>query len=118
MKNLQILACPSETHKAVYAGGTSSTAYTVNYGYNIFADRASLGACARPSETGLNVDGLNNYWRLFDTYTTTTNYLWSTTMHNGGFNANFVDGHAKWISGAGFTATSDAPVGKLRGQWQ
>lgn len=119
VKNTQIFACPSASTKYVSSGGVSSTAYVINYGYNIFASGASLGTCTRPSETGLNVDGVNNYWRLYDSPTSSaTNYLWSTRIHNDGFNASFVDGHAKWISGSAFTGTtSPAVAGSLRGQW-
>jgi prepilin-type N-terminal cleavage/methylation domain-containing protein/prepilin-type processing-associated H-X9-DG protein len=120
LKNSQILSCPSESRRYVFSGNASDTRYSVNYSYNIFASGQSLGTCARPSETGLNVDGMNNYWRLFDAPGgTNTNFLWTTKIHNDGFNASFVDGHAKWINGTPFVSTvTPAPQGTLRGEWQ
>ena len=120
MKNLQILACPSASVKAVTSGGTSDPSYTINYAYNQFASGQSLGSCKSPSETGVNLDdSLNNYWRLYDSSASGNAYLWSSKIHNDGFNASFVDGHAKWINGAPFQqATSVAIAGTLRGEWQ
>lgn len=119
MKNLQILACPSSSVKSVNSGNTSDTRYTINYGYNLLASGQSLGTCKLPSETGINVDGVNNYWRLYDSTATGTAYVWATKIHNDGFNANFADGHAKWINGAPFSsAQSVAIAGTLRGEWQ
>jgi prepilin-type N-terminal cleavage/methylation domain-containing protein/prepilin-type processing-associated H-X9-DG protein len=120
LKNEQILSCPSESRRVVTSGNVTDTSHSVNYGYNIFASGQSLGTCARPTETGLNLDMMNNYWRLFDAPAgANTDYIWSTKIHNDGFNVSFVDGHAKWINGSPFaSALTPAPVGSLRGEWQ
>lgn len=117
MKNLQILACPSSSAKYVYSGGASDTRYVINYGYNYYAGGQALGTCAYPTETGVNLDGVNNYWRLASA--TENVYAWANKIHNDGFNVNFVDGHAKWLNGAPFSvATQSTMPGVLRSAWQ
>lgn len=116
MKNLQILACPSSSAKSITSGGATATTYVVNYAYNIHASGQPLGTCAYPSETGLNVDSTQNYWRLYQG--TTNMYAWQRLIHNDGFNCNFVDGHAKWINGGPFAAVTQGSIpGTLRSWW-
>ena len=119
MKNTQILACPSSSVKSVTSGNVTDTRYVVNYAYNIKASGQSLGTCQYPTETGLNIDSNNNYWRLAATTPVVeTAYVGVSKIHNDGFNANFVDGHAKWINGAPFsTAASTEIPGTLRSAW-
>ena len=119
MKNEQILACPSSGVKSVNSGGASDTRHTVNYAYNIKASGQSLGTCTAPSETGINLDGPNNYWRLYNPTIPENAYLWATKIHNDGFNVNYADGHAKWVNGAPFSAVASGPIaGTLRSEWQ
>jgi prepilin-type N-terminal cleavage/methylation domain-containing protein/prepilin-type processing-associated H-X9-DG protein len=119
MKNVQILACPSSSAKYVYSAGLTDTRYTINYGYNIKASGQPLGTCSLPSETAINVDGVNNYWRLYNATTGEGAYLWATKIHNDGFNANFADGHAKWFNGSAFSTVNSGPIpGALRSEWQ
>ncbi|MEN6301195.1 MAG: prepilin-type N-terminal cleavage/methylation domain-containing protein [Armatimonadia bacterium] len=119
MKNLQILACPSSSSKSVNSGpGPADTRYTINYGYNIKASGAALGTCQYPSETGLTLDSNNNYWRLADPAVPENVYAWANKIHNDGFNVNFVDGHAKWLNGAPFSAATQSTIpGTLRSAW-
>jgi prepilin-type N-terminal cleavage/methylation domain-containing protein/prepilin-type processing-associated H-X9-DG protein len=120
LKNEQILSCPSESRRYVASGNATDTSHSINYAYNYFASGQSLGTCAKPTETGLNLDMMNNYWRLYDApNSTNTDYIWTTKIHNDGFNICFVDGHAKWLNGAPFVSNmTPAPVGVLRGEWQ
>ena len=118
MKSLQILACPSSGRKYVYSGGVSDTRYVINYGYNYLASGQALGTCKNPSGTGINVDGINNYWRLYDSAASGTCYSWNTTIHNDGFNVNFADGHAKWLNGGPFKLAASVATPALRGEWK
>jgi prepilin-type processing-associated H-X9-DG protein len=96
-KNYQILCCPSDngwTEPAVGAGGRWSS-YPVNteivrVSVARFEDPAGTIALFESPESDLGVDGNGDR-----PYAIPNNDVYN--RHNGGFNANFTDGHAKWL---------------------
>ncbi len=101
VNNAQIFACPSESFNGISSGGVEVTHEDwpsgVNYTYNLRAHELALGEVNNPAAFLVAVDGTNNYFRLRrHDEADTTNYLWDLERHNGGWNAAFADGHAKW----------------------
>jgi len=102
VKNAQIFSCPSYSGKNISSGGSPSAPHPrfpdgVNYGFNTYAARKTLGNFVHPAQVGLICDGYNNYWRLKCPGSDNDHYMWSYNRHNDGSNASFVDGHTKWI---------------------
>jgi prepilin-type N-terminal cleavage/methylation domain-containing protein/prepilin-type processing-associated H-X9-DG protein len=85
VKNTQIFRCPS------IRGGSGGA--KMDYGYNDRLSGIPLAWVKRPSEIMSYADvnsggGLFRYWQ---------NWNWPLPIHNDGFNASYVDGHAKWM---------------------
>jgi len=104
MKNLQIMACPSETTRRVYGGGQSDSRYDIDYTINWLCQGRPMADIAEPAQTLFVVEGVNNYCRWFcgppDTCQAAQpgNYAWSTARHNGMSNYLFLDGHVKALN--------------------
>lgn len=116
VKNSQIFSCPSYRNVRVYSGGQSAPHPDfpdgVNYGYNTYGGQLALGDIQHPSRFGVILDGLNNYWRIANP-PATNHYNWHSIRHNGGYNAGFSDGHAKWLKmqfPSGRLAQPDDPI--------
>ncbi|MGE5532426.1 MAG: DUF1559 domain-containing protein [Bacteroidota bacterium] len=112
IKNTQVFTCPSAGNNTSTAGG---------YGWNIRLDRVSLGAITSPATTIAIADHLapgdtiarsGGYLRApnccgaGDTGGATAGIPGSrcpliSFRHNAGANIAFMDGHSKWIQGAG-----------------
>ncbi len=98
MKNEQILSCPSETTRRVYSGGQSDPRHDIDYTWNTFLNTDPLADIKYPSACVNVVEGTNNYARLYCPGcfpSSTNNYVWAQTRHNGTSNVLFVDGHVK-----------------------
>jgi len=113
MKNLQIMACPSETTRRVYSGGQSDSRYDIDYTINWLCQGRPMPDIAEPAQTLFVVEGVNNYCRWFcgppDTCQADQpgNYAWHTARHNGMSNYLFLDGHVKALNVG--TIRSDGP---------
>ena len=104
MKNLQIMACPSESTRRVYSGGAPDSRYDIDYTINWLCQGRPLPDVTEPASTIFVVEGTNNYCRWFcgppDTCQAAQpgNYAWTTGRHNGTSNYLFIDGHAKALN--------------------
>jgi prepilin-type N-terminal cleavage/methylation domain-containing protein/prepilin-type processing-associated H-X9-DG protein len=99
VKNAQIFRCPST--RGAYGA-------TMDYGYNDWISGLPLGRIQRPAECTAYADvvswgGLYRDWQSWN---------YPNPIHNEGFNASFVDGHAKWIK---YSAWIDAGIGNPDG---
>ncbi|HCA46880.1 MAG TPA: hypothetical protein DEP45_05810 [Armatimonadetes bacterium] len=111
-KNYQILKCPSET--GVSEPSATNTGRWSSYCVNSLVVRISLAqvqdasgtvALLEANESDLGIEGNDDR-----PYQVPTNAAY--IRHNGGFNADFMDGHAKWLkpdqtSAAEFTPAAD-----------
>lgn len=103
MKNLQIMACPSESTRRVYSGGQSDNRYDIDYTINWLCQGRPLSEIEEPAATIFVVEGVNNYCRWFCSAADSAaygagNYAWSTARHNGMSNYLFIDGHTKALN--------------------
>jgi len=96
-KNYQILRCPSDTGLTTPAD--AATGRWSSYGVNALVVRISLAqvddssgtlSMFETTESDLGVEGNDD--RPYQVPTSA-----AYTRHNGGFNADFMDGHAKWL---------------------
>lgn len=104
LKNLQILACPSNSYR--WAGDYTGSSC---YGYCSIAAAKALGTCASPATTLVLYDVKsapgavppfsNHYAPGVGSAADVPPYCGSgfSDIHNEGGNTLFVDGHAKWL---------------------
>lgn len=93
-KNSQIFKCPSRSDAGTRVGAATNIATYYGWNWNYLGSVAggvSLGQVTKPAETITYCDSpsyVNDWWEV--------NYR-PMLIHNGGCNAAFVDGHAKWF---------------------
>ena len=101
MKNWQMLLCPSEPRPTRASRLTGETlphvwgnAYSINQNFGYRRDGITLATVQEPAQIIYATES-SNY--------TTRPYWWPrgsyllSLRHNGGLNAAFADGHAKWL---------------------
>lgn len=110
IKNLQVLACPSESTQRVYSGDVSDSRYNIDYTINILDSGQALAKIEKPSANIIVTEGANNYCRWYCSATCSAaagagNYAWHSTRHNEMSNYLFMDGHAKPLKVGTISAT-------------
>jgi prepilin-type N-terminal cleavage/methylation domain-containing protein/prepilin-type processing-associated H-X9-DG protein len=116
IKNEQIFNCPSSPYTNFNSGNTTGGTFGVGYTRNSNINATAIATIPEPAYTLCLVDGRNNYFRWICPGDTTTNYGWSNTRHNDGFNALFLDGHVKWLK-TDATITTTTPKAPMDARW-
>ncbi|MBM3502076.1 MAG: prepilin-type N-terminal cleavage/methylation domain-containing protein [Armatimonadetes bacterium] len=99
VKNTQLYLCPSRDPVAICGNVAASSLAQLsqsNYAANNHAAGAvRIGSIIRPAELFFWGDSAGSqYWRFASDFSSCDNGV--LTMHNGGINVTYFDGHAKW----------------------
>ncbi|MGD2175163.1 MAG: DUF1559 domain-containing protein [Candidatus Brocadiaceae bacterium] len=105
VKNKGLWACPNSAPERFRAAGrTCSKSYwgwDIDYARNVWLGNRPLGMFKDAAHIITFVElNSNNYARWMHYGTQPTHWMWNWGRHNDGANYAFLDGHAKWISGA------------------
>jgi len=138
LKNTQVLRCPSLSADVIAYGCNNGHASSCNNGPGtpptpgitlgslsrpsqcfIIQDSATDGDCNNP-KTGVerNQGFYAGYCAVCGGCGYFTNTTASTKRHNGGGNAGFADGHAKWYSASAFNNRAATAAEDLWGHYQ
>ena len=102
VKNQQIFLCPSNKTPPGFCGNCSASAlaelpragYALGCGFHIDGN-LELAKIEKPAELYMFGDSVGtNYWRPANDQSGCDTGV--STIHNGGININYADGHAKW----------------------